>query len=296
MLLARREILAEEMAGARLQRLAILHHRLDGERLLGARKALARGLLALDDRHREPVFREPGIDVEHAQRFLDRLVACRVRRVALLPKELRGAQEQPRPHFPADDVRPLIDQDRQIAIALHPARERVADDRLRGRPHDQRLLELAGRDQLAVRPRLEPMMRDHCALFREALDVRGLLLHERQRDEQREVGVLVPGGLEHVIERALHVLPERVAPRADDHAAAHRRCLREVGARDDLLVPLGVILRPGRRDRCLRFAHEGSGTVSGTDSLERVRRVPAQSNSVPDTVPDPCFSGSGRRA
>ena len=75
-----------------------------------------------------------------------------MRRVTLLPEELGGAQEEPRPHLPADDVRPLVDEQRQVAIALDPLRERRADDRLRGRPDDQRLLELSGRigDQRAV--------------------------------------------------------------------------------------------------------------------------------------------------
>ena len=85
------------------------------------------------------------------------------------------------------------------------------------------------------------MVRDDGALLRETLDVRGFLLEERQRDEQREVRVHVARRLEHVVEGALHVLPERVAPRPDDHAAAHGRVLGEVRAGDDLLVPLGVV-------------------------------------------------------
>ena len=80
--------------------------------------------------------------------------------------------------------------------------------------HDERLFELAGRHELAVGVGLQTMVRDDRALLREALDVRGFLLQERQRDEQREVRVLVARRLEHVVERALHVLPERVAPRA----------------------------------------------------------------------------------
>ena len=45
-----REVLAEEMTRARLQRLAVLHHGFDGVRSLRTREALARRLLALDDR------------------------------------------------------------------------------------------------------------------------------------------------------------------------------------------------------------------------------------------------------
>ena len=136
------EVRAEVVRGAGLQRLAVLHHRLDRIGVDGAGEALVRGLLAGDHRHRQHVFGELAIDVEHLQRLGHGLVAVGVRGVALLPEELRGAQEQARAHLPAHDVGPLVDEQRQVAIALDPALERVADDRLRRRPHDQRLLEL----------------------------------------------------------------------------------------------------------------------------------------------------------
>ncbi len=254
--LALREILAEEVARAGLQRFAVLHHRFDAVRALGAGETLAGRLLALDDGHRHPVLGKVGVDVEHAHRLFDGFLARRMRRMPFLPQELGGAQEQPRAHFPAHDVGPLVDQQRQVAIALHPARERIADDRLRRRPDDERLLELARGHELAVGVDLEPMVRDDRALLREALDVRGFLLQERQRDEQRKVGVLVARRLEHVVEGPLHVLPERVAPRPDDHAAAHRRVLGEVRARDDLLIPLRVVLFARRRDGGSGLVHK----------------------------------------
>ncbi len=99
------------------------------------------------------------------------------------------------------------------------------------------------------------MVRDDGAFLREALDVRRLLLQERQRDEQREVRVLMAGRLEHVVERALHVLPQGVAPRLDDHAAANGRVLGEVRGPDDLLIPLGVVLVASGRDGGARLIH-----------------------------------------
>ncbi len=51
-----------------------------------------------------------------------------------------------------------------------------------------------------------------------------------------------PVCLEHPVELALHVFPDAVAPRLDDHAAAHVAVFGEVGGLDDLLVPLGEIL------------------------------------------------------
>jgi hypothetical protein len=103
------------------------------------------------------------------------------------------------------------------------------------------------RHQLAVLGH-QPVVGDHRALLGEALDVRRLLLEERQRDEQREVRVDVAGVLEHAVEDPLHVLPQRVAPRLDHHAAAHRRVLGQVGGLDDLLVPLGVVFGAGGDD------------------------------------------------
>ena len=99
--------------------------------------------------------------------------------VALLPQELGGAQEQARAQLPAHDVGPLVEQQRQVAVALHPLGHELADDGLARRPHDDRLVELlAARDG------------DDRELGAEPLDVLRLALEVRLRDEQREVGVL----------------------------------------------------------------------------------------------------------
>ena len=148
------KVRAEIMRGAGLQRLAVLHHGFDGVGVVGAGEALVGRLLARDHRHGEHVFGELAIDLEHLQRFGHRVVAVGVRRVAFLPEKLGRAQEQPRAHFPAHDVGPLVDQQRQVAIALDPALEGIADDRLRRRPDDQRLFQLRLRiERPACRPR-----------------------------------------------------------------------------------------------------------------------------------------------
>ena len=63
-------------------------------------------------------------------------------------------------------------------------------------------------------------MRNDSSLGSKAFDVLGLLVQETLRDEQREVRVLVPGGLEHGVELLLHALPDPITARPDDHAAA----------------------------------------------------------------------------
>ena len=144
-----------------------------------------------------------------------------MRRVPFLPKEFGRAQEQPRAHFPAHDVGPLIDENRQIAIRLHPFGVHGADDGFAGRAHHQRFFERAGRNQSAFGADLKAMMRDDRAFFGEAFDVRRFFFQKAQRNEQRKIGVLMPGVFEHPVERLLDVLPNRVAPGLDDHAAAH---------------------------------------------------------------------------
>jgi hypothetical protein len=79
---------------------------------------------------------------------------------------------------------------------------------------------------------------------RESFDVLRFLLDEAHRDEQREARVLVARGLEASIEVGLDLFPDRVAVRPDHHAALDdARGLGELRLRDDVLVPLGVILR-----------------------------------------------------
>ena len=135
------EVLTEVVRRAGLQRTTVAHQRFDRIRPLGAGKLLALGLLAVDHRHRELGLGEVLVDAEHLPRFFLGLFRRLVRGVPFLPEELGRAQEQPRHLLPANDVRPLVDQDRQIAPRLHPLRVHRPDDRLRGRTHDEPLLE-----------------------------------------------------------------------------------------------------------------------------------------------------------
>ena len=196
------------------------------------------------------------------RRFLARLVDGGVGGVALLPQELGGAQEQPRAHFPADDIGPLVDEQRQVAVRLHPFREHGADDGFGGRPDDERLFEFAGGHERAVGPGFEPVVGDHRALLGESLHMLRLLFEEALRDEEREIGVLVAGVLEHFVEDPLDVLPQPVAPRLDHHAAAHRRILGQVGRLDHLLVPFGIVVGPGRGNCRFLLCHVNLPLIS----------------------------------
>ncbi len=222
--------------------LVVLHQRLAAIGPEGAGEALAVGLPAGEDRHRHPLFHERAVDAQHPERLLLRLRLGGVGRVPFLPEELRRAEEEPRPHLPAHDVGPLVDQHRQVAIALDPLGVHRVDDRLRRRPDDQRLLQL-----------LAAAVGDHRRLGGEALDVLRLPREEALRDEEREVGVLVAGVLEHLVERLLHLLPDGVAVGPDDHAPPHRAVVGQLGAGDELVVPGAEVGRP--RGQRLRFRH-----------------------------------------
>ena len=137
------EVLGHEMAGAALEGFPILHEGFDGVGGIGAGEFFGIRLAPLDDRNRQEFFREVGIDIKHAQGFFLCFFFGFVGGVALLPEEFRRAQEQARAQFPAHDVAPLIDQQRQIAIALDTLGIHVADDGFAGWADDEGFFELA---------------------------------------------------------------------------------------------------------------------------------------------------------
>ena len=222
-----REVLAELVAGPHPQRLAVAHHALARPGPHRAGELLALRLQPRENRDRHDVAHDLRVDPrQHVQGELTGLGRVRMRRMPLLPEELRGAQEQPRPQLPSHHVGPVVHLQRQIAVAVDPLGEVAVDDRLAGRADDRRLRQLP-----AAR------VRDDRELRAEPLDVLGLPPQVALGDQQREIGVHHAGRLDPVVELALQVLPDRVRPRPDHHRAAHRPALRELRLRDDVLVP-----------------------------------------------------------
>ena len=136
-----------------------------------------------------------------------------------------------------------------------PLREHVVDDRLGGRPHDQRLLEL-----------LAAAVRDDRELGRKPLDVLRLLLQEALRDEQREVRVARAGLLDALVELVAQRLPNRKTVGTKHDASAHRRVVGQLGAQADVVVPRGEVLAAGRHLLvvlfCLFFCHSCCVTIA----------------------------------
>src|SRR5690606_32212185 len=129
-------------------------------------------------------------------------------------------------------------------------------------------------------------MRDDRQLGREALDVLRLALEVAHGDEHREVQVLVSGGLEHRVQLALDVLPQGVAVRPDDEAAAHRAEVDELGPVDDVVVPTAEVL--GLRGESLRLRHgvpayQGAGVPAQVTSNGTSRRAMTSSSTPPST-------------
>ena len=162
------------------------------------------------DRDGERLVETVAVDPMHLQRLFARTVGGGVDGVALLPEELGRAQKGARDLLPAHHVAPLVYEDRQVAVAVHPVPVELADDALRGRPDGQRLLQL-----------LSAPDGDPGELRVEGLDDLCLLLQVALGDQQREVRVVVAGCLEAVIEVALDALPDGVPVGPYGEGAAH---------------------------------------------------------------------------
>ena len=255
---------AELVARAHLEGLAVAHHPFEGEGVDGSGEALLGGLAAEHHVDAEHVDHEVGVDVAvDARGVVAGVLVGGVGGVPLLPQEFARTEEDARAHLPTDHVGPLVDEQRQVAVALDPLREVLVDDRLGGRADHDGLFEL-----------LAATVRDHRELGCEALDVLSFASQVRLGDEEREVGVLGARVLDARVHLLLHPLPQAVAVRSDHHGAAHRTVVREFGLVDQILVPAGKVFRPGRENGCL--CHGANGTAQGWRSVNRLPAAPVR--------------------
>ena len=212
------EVLPHIMGRARLQALAVLHHGFHAVGRHGARKLFLFGLSARDDGNGEAIFGKRFIDPEHLLRFRLRLFGSGVDGVPLLPQKLARAQEGTGGLFPAHNVTPLIDEQGQVAVGLHPLGTHVADDGFAGGADDERLGEF-----------FPARVRDDRHFGREPLDVLRLFGEKTHGNEQGEVGVLHALRLEHFVELFLDQFPDGIAVRADDHGALDGAVVDQAG-------------------------------------------------------------------
>ena len=100
--------LTEEVAGAGLERLLIVHHALDGVGVDRARKLLLVGLVAADNGHCQIVLAEVCVNLKLLQGLLARLLLGRVQGMTLLPEKFSAAQEGAGGLLPAEHGAPLV--------------------------------------------------------------------------------------------------------------------------------------------------------------------------------------------
>ena len=165
--------------------------------------------------------------------------------MALLPEEFSRTQEESGAHLPAYHIRPLVNQDRKIAIRTYPVLVGVPDNSFRRRPYNQLFLQLGGRVHYharTVRIGHQTVMGDYRTFLCETFHVLGLTAKERLRDEKREIGILVPGFLEHLVQLMLHLLPYSIAIRFYYHTSSDCRILSQTSFNNKVVIPLGVIL------------------------------------------------------
>ena len=241
------EILTEHVRSPGLEGLSVLHHGLDAAGFHGPGEPLGIAFPAFDDRDGQIIPDQNLIGVQHLHHAFGGLPLRGMGRMAFLPEKFGGPQKNPGAHLPADDIGPLIDDNRQIAIAFDPAGKGIADDRLRGGPDDQGFGQLPGRGQ-PLAGFFQAVMGDDGALLGKTFHVGRFLFQKAQGDENRKISVFDAPGLEHAIQSEANILPDAIAPGFNDHAAPDGRCFSHIRRPDDLLIPFGVIFRPRRRD------------------------------------------------
>ena len=135
-------------------------------------------------------------------------------RVAFLPQEFSRTQEEAGTHFPAEHVGPLVDQDGQVAIGVDPVLVRIPDDGFRSGADDQFLLQFGlgvYHYASAVGVILQAIVGDDGTFLGKSFHMFCLAAEEGFRDEQGEIGIDMARFLEHVIQLALHFLPDGIS-------------------------------------------------------------------------------------
>ena len=107
---------AEIVAGAGLQRLAVMHKRFNRVSRFGASKFFLVSLPSPYHRDREHFLDKISIDIEHQLRAFLRLFGSRMGSVPFLPQELPGTQERTGRLLPTEHGAPLVVNFRKIAV------------------------------------------------------------------------------------------------------------------------------------------------------------------------------------
>lgn len=151
-----------------LQCFSVLHHRLECIRDNRSSEFIVFRFRSEYRRNRHEVHAKIVVDIEHLPCFVVRFLCACMGGMSFLPKEFSTPQKQSCPHFPSDDIRPLIYQQRQITIGMDPILIAVPYDGFRGRSHDELFFKLRFRiddDSFPVRIVHQSIMGHYCAFF-----------------------------------------------------------------------------------------------------------------------------------
>ena len=221
------ELIAEVMAGAALQGLAVLHHGFDGIGSLSTGKLLLIGLAALDNRDGQILLADIRVAVQLLLGLSLGLGGSLVDGVAFLPPELTAAQEGTGGLFPAHHAAPLVVLHGQLTVAVQHAGPVVTEHGLAGGTHRQALFQL-----------VRAAHRDPRHLRREAIDQLAFLLQQALGDQHGHGHVLVAGCLEPGIHVLLDQLPDGLTVGAQDDETLHAGVLHQFCLHADVGVPL----------------------------------------------------------
>ena len=224
------ELVAEVVAGAALQGLAVLHHGLDGVGGLGTGKLLLIGFAALHHGDGQILLADVCVAVQLLLGLSLSLSGGLVDGVALLPPELAAAQEGTGGLLPAHHAAPLVVLHGKLAVAVQHAGPVVAEHGLAGGTHSQTFFQL-----------VRAAHRDPRHLRREAIDQLAFLLQQAFRDQHGHGHVLMAGGLEAGIHVLLDQFPDGLAIGAQDDETLHAGVLHQLCLDADVGVPLGEV-------------------------------------------------------
>lgn len=191
-------------------------------------------LLTRHDRNRGPLPSHLVIQVEREHRLAAGGVLVGVRGMTLLPQKFCGAEKHSWPKLPSHDVRPLVQQQRQVAVRADPFGHHLADDRLRRRPHHQGFFQL-----------LPAGVGDDRQFRGKPFDVFRFPAEVALRNQQREVRIFMAGVLDAAVQFGLQQLPHPIPVWPDHHGALGRTPVHERGLEHHLVVPRSEVLTLG---------------------------------------------------
>ena len=237
------------MRSSGLQGLSVLHQGLYCEGVQRSGKPLMRALVAHDHGQCHNVPRKVGIHAHHPLSLFPGLLGRGMGRMAFLPEELSGAEEEPRAHFPADHVAPLVAQDGKVPPRMYPVLVGIPYNCFRSGPDHKFLFEPGIRIHHhagAVGIGHQPVMRNHGAFLGESLHMLRFPAQEGLWYEKREISVLHARFLEHTVQDRLHLFPYGIAIGLDYHAAPHGRLFGQVRLHHKVVIPLRIIIQSAR--------------------------------------------------